>query len=180
MAEIFISLAFTASLLADIAIPVLLSCWSEYYKPIVERWERSSDSLSAIERQSFQWDHAQAGAWIAASWDLPEELICLIGVHNLSADEAEEAGFAGTVADPVRVAAGIGSVLKTDQGRSRSMLDDAVKTIGITVDQFAEAVKRVGEQFEEARQLFGVNRVSGETVVSELLLAAEEKSAASS
>ncbi len=54
--------AFTAMLLADIALPVLLTSWSEYYQPVVSRWHGAGERLSSLERESFQWDHAQAGA----------------------------------------------------------------------------------------------------------------------
>ncbi|OOZ36581.1 HDOD domain-containing protein [Solemya velesiana gill symbiont] len=66
--------AFTAMLLADIALPVLLSSWGEYYEPLVKQWQTTPCRLSETERQSFQWDHAQAGAWILQSWDFPPEL----------------------------------------------------------------------------------------------------------
>jgi HD-like signal output (HDOD) protein len=42
--------AFTASLLADVALPVLLHSWREYYEPVVEEWRQKPERLSEIER----------------------------------------------------------------------------------------------------------------------------------
>jgi len=66
---------FTAALLSDVALPILLSSWTEYYAPVVEEWKHSQKRLSEIERQHFGWDHGQAGAWIAQSWKFPEEML---------------------------------------------------------------------------------------------------------
>ena len=54
--------AFTAALIADVALPVLLSVWNDYYAPILGEWSQSSKHLSQLEREHFGWDHAQAGA----------------------------------------------------------------------------------------------------------------------
>ena len=47
--------AFTASLISDVALPVLLSAWEEYYAPVVTEWLDSPKHLSQIEREHFGW-----------------------------------------------------------------------------------------------------------------------------
>ncbi|MEW8014403.1 MAG: HDOD domain-containing protein [Candidatus Sedimenticola endophacoides] len=46
--------AFTAMLLSDIALPVLLGSWGEYYRPLIEQWRDAPERLSQAERASFQ------------------------------------------------------------------------------------------------------------------------------
>lgn len=69
-------------LLSDIALPVLLGSWGEYYRPLIEQWRDALERLSQAERASFQWDHAQAGAWILQNWEFPAELVCFVGLHT--------------------------------------------------------------------------------------------------
>jgi carbon-monoxide dehydrogenase catalytic subunit len=43
--------AFTAMLIADVALPVLLTNWTEYYQSVVQEWMTSGDRLSRIEKK---------------------------------------------------------------------------------------------------------------------------------
>ncbi|MFQ5631259.1 MAG: HDOD domain-containing protein [bacterium] len=97
--------AFTAMLLADIALPLLLSSWGEYYRQVVDDWQGTSKRLSDIERNNFQWDHSQAGAWILQNWKFPVELVCFVGLHNSSTEKLSELGLNSSVALPVLIAA---------------------------------------------------------------------------
>ena len=108
---------FTASLLTDVALPVLLCVWSEYYEPVIKEWRQSPRRLSEIEREHFGWDHAQASAWISQAWGFPEELVCYLAAHNLSREKINELELTDTVVSAIAVAAISPSVLKPDQGR---------------------------------------------------------------
>ncbi len=74
--------AFLIVLLQDIALPVLLTSWFDVYQKVYHTWKQEGGRLSAWERKLLSWDHAQAGAWIAKKWQLPELLICGIGLHT--------------------------------------------------------------------------------------------------
>ncbi len=63
--------AFTAMLVADVAVPVLLDAWTEYYAPILEQWQQRPQLLAELERERYGWDHGQAGAWILRGWGFP-------------------------------------------------------------------------------------------------------------
>ncbi|GAG82237.1 unnamed protein product, partial [marine sediment metagenome] len=41
--------AFTASLMADLGLPVLLSAWGEDYQPVIEEWKQSPERLTDLE-----------------------------------------------------------------------------------------------------------------------------------
>jgi HD-like signal output (HDOD) protein len=164
--------AFTAMLLADVALPVLLSSWQEYYAPVVERWQESTDRLSNIERHDFRWDHAQAGAWILESWGLPEELVCFVGVHNLSVSQLRELGLDDTIAVTVATASLAPSMLKPDLERAKQLVDAAAGTFSLSEGALAELITGVRKELEELRGLFGLQSRNVATVFNELMAAA--------
>ncbi len=73
--------AFTGGLMQDIAIPTLLTDWFDIYGPVFEDSMMSGKPLHELERKRFSWDHCEAGAWIAKKWELPDILVCAIGLH---------------------------------------------------------------------------------------------------
>ena len=146
--------AFTASLLADVALPVLLCVWNEYYEPVIEEWRQSPKRLSEIERQHFGWDHAQAGAWILQSWEFPEEMVCYIGAHNLSWEAVREHQLDDTIVTPMAVAAISPSVLKPDLERSRNVFDAAGERLGMVDTEFSSCIAEVRASSEEILKLY--------------------------
>lgn len=73
--------AFTGALLQDIALPVLLKDWFDVYEPVYKEWLSSDIPLHVIENKKLSWNHAQAGAWLAKRWKLPDLLVCCVGFH---------------------------------------------------------------------------------------------------
>ncbi len=83
--------AFTAGLLQDMAVPVLALSKPDVY-PELYRSAATEEGppLHEVERDSLGYDHAQVGAMMAESWDLPEGLITAISDHHLSGERAPE------------------------------------------------------------------------------------------
>ena len=88
--------AFTGALLQDMALPILLSRWSAHYLPTVELAENSGRPLHQVEDQQLSWNHAQAGAWMARNWSLPDVLVCCVGLHHATLDEIRSLEFEKT------------------------------------------------------------------------------------
>ena len=167
--------AFTASLLSDLALPVLLSVWREYYEPVIEEWKQSHRRLSEIEREHFGWDHAQAGAWIAQSWEFPEEMVCYLGAHNLSKEEINEHELGDTIVAPMAVAAISSSVLKSDPERSGIVSHAAVEWLSMTNAEFVDCVTEVKESLAEIQELFGLHDRRADRIIDDLLNAADSE-----
>ncbi len=72
---------FSASLLQDMAIPVLLQALPNDYAKLVQRREQEKVRLSTLEREVFGWDHAEAAASLCRSWHLPTDFAKLIERH---------------------------------------------------------------------------------------------------
>jgi len=160
---------FTASLISDIAIPVLLCVWDEYYTPLVMEWRSSQKRLSQIEREHFGWDHAQAGAWIVQSWGFPDELVCCLGAHNLTLPEIEELGLADTIGLPMTIAALSSSVLKIDSGRNKAMYEQAIGVLGISQNEFVEMLTVAKNELSEALSLFGLSDRGAFSILEEVI-----------
>lgn len=145
---------FTATLLDDISLPILLTTWREYYEPVIEQWRESPARLSEIERENFGWDHAQASAWITHSWGLPEDMVCFMGAHNLPWEKMEELELVGTVATAPWVAALLPSILKPEPDRTARMISGAENRLQLGLDPFARSLREVEEAFGEILSLF--------------------------
>lgn len=73
---------FTAGLLQDLAVPILMKELANEYPPLYERRWSERRELSNLEKETLGWTHAQAGAFIAKRWKLPESLGRLIESHD--------------------------------------------------------------------------------------------------
>jgi HD-like signal output (HDOD) protein len=166
--------SFTVALLSDMALPVLLSLWEEYYVPVLEEWKSEPGRLSAIEREHFSWDHGQAGAWIAKSWNLSEEMVSYIGAHNLTYDEIKKCELEDTAALPISLASMAASVLKPDSDRANSLVHAAVGALDMTTSDFRQTIEDVRESFHEVRTLFGLPDRDADGAFGDLIRATED------
>ncbi len=160
---------FTASLLSELAVPLLLCVWNEYYEPIVKEWETSPKRLSELERQHFGWDHAQAGAWILQSWEFPEEMICYIGAHNISMEKIKEMDLQDTIVVPLAIAALSPSVLKPDPAPAAEVFHEAVNRLDMDAAQFADTIKEAKDTMTELLTLFELPDQKAVKILDDLL-----------
>jgi len=149
--------AFTSMLLADVAVPVLIRCWEEEYEPVLQQWAAGEGRLDEIERETFKWDHAQAGAWILRKWNFPESMVDLVAAHTLSLDEVEEMEIADTLALPMAVASQGPSVLLPDVMRAKRMMDAATRAFGLSQSDLRQLVFTLQVELEESRELFEID-----------------------
>jgi len=166
---------FTSTLLDDISLPILLTAWSEYYEPVIEKWRESPAQLSEIERESFGWDYAQASAWITHSWGLSEDMVCFIGAHNLSWKKMEELDLAGTAATAPWIASLLPSVLKLDSGPMAQMISEAENRLQLGPESFGRSLQEVEEAFGEILSLFQLPPHRANPLFMELAQSLEEK-----
>lgn len=145
---------FTAALLSELAVPLLLCIWKDYYLPIVAEWETGERRLSDIEREHFGWDHAQAGAWIVQSWDFPEEMICYIGAHNISMEKIQEMELQETIVMPLAIASLAPSVLRPDPAAAAAVFEEARNCLKMNSRQFAAAIETAKQTIGELLELF--------------------------
>ncbi len=79
--------SFTASLLGDMAIPILSHRKPGDYGPILEQHHLGGENLEQLENQAFGWDHARVASWMCAAWKFPDRLASAIGSHHGTGEE---------------------------------------------------------------------------------------------
>lgn len=166
---------FTASLLTDVSLPVLLCVWSEYYEPVIKEWGQSPRRLSEIEREHFGWDHAQASAWISQAWGFPEELVCYLAAHNLSREKINELELTDTVVSAIAVAAISPSVLKPDHGRCERVFHAATQWLTLSAATFVDCVNEVKESLTEMMEVFGLSDRNATRILEDFCIAADSE-----
>lgn len=73
---------FAAALLQDMAVPLLAKELPQKYVALLEARAGGQLRLSDLEREAFGWTHAEAAAYMARTWKLPEEFANLIESHT--------------------------------------------------------------------------------------------------
>jgi len=74
-------IAYTAGLMHDLGRLALLAAHPDEYGQLLQSCDNPAAML-ARERAAFGLDHAQAGHWLAADWELPDELSDVMASHH--------------------------------------------------------------------------------------------------
>lgn len=74
--------AYTAGLLHDVGRLGLLVKYPQSYADLLSVVVENGYSLLQSERDLFDVDHCEAGAWLAREWDYPRELVDVFGHHH--------------------------------------------------------------------------------------------------
>jgi HD-like signal output (HDOD) protein len=77
-----LNLSYTAALLQDLAIPFLVEKRGDAYGKVLEAWYDGVGELAELEREAFEWDHAEVATWLCREWKLPASLCAAIGGHH--------------------------------------------------------------------------------------------------
>ncbi len=139
--------AFTAMMLADISVPILLTFYADTYLSVFARWSGQPNELAQLERDHVGWDHALASAWILEKWEFPPTLVTVAGAHNCTAEQMRRQGLGDTVALPVMVASLLPSALKPDAARCRNLIRIARKELNIAPPAWPAIHDQVRESF---------------------------------
>jgi HD-like signal output (HDOD) protein len=141
------SIAFTAGLLQDMAIPLLATHRREQYGPLLEAWNAGDGSLSCMERSELGWDHAEVASWVANEWSFPEGLGYAIGGHHGSDEPELESPL------PVRLVGYLDEV-EDDLVDLEPLVEAARVTHDVPADRVVGAVRRGFDQCDEVAALF--------------------------
>ena len=126
--------AFTAGLLQDMAVPVLAHAMPERYGPILEAWhDEGGVRLSDLEQEAFGWTHADVGAQLGATWELPDSLVQAIGHHHCDSSTDWD------VSPAIRLVALLRET-RAEHG-IEAMVEEARDSYGLTPDWTRHAVE---------------------------------------
>lgn len=153
-------LAFLGGLLQDYLLPVLTNCFDKEYVQFLETDGRDGRDLIDWEREQFGWDHASAGAWFAATWHFPDDLLCAIFYHHSLRFTLEDHGpevfklfpvaMAGMLPDQLRQTGnGFQELIRVDAQCPALGLDEVCKVVD-------EEQMKLAEGYEIPNQLSNV------------------------
>ena len=130
---------FTAALLQDMGIPVLVTR-EPRYADVLQAWHAGDGTLCALESEVFGWHHGDVAAWLGERWDFPEHYLALLTDHH--ADTRAPQLLPAQLVAPIREA--------DDDGDDAVIA--AVEAVGIRAD---DAVTMIGEATERAAAMTG-------------------------
>jgi HD-like signal output (HDOD) protein len=132
---------FTASLLQDMAVPVLAQAKGELYYALFEQWQNDGGDLSLLEQGEFKWDHAYVGATMAERWNFPATLIEAIGGHH-----RREGPLAATQL--------VGCIDNADEPNVDELIQVVEQDHGLASDDVRELIAKAFVEADEIGRLF--------------------------
>lgn len=145
--------AFTAGLLHNIgkvALSVFLENKTQGLQVILDRTNQTYDE---VERMVFGVDHAEVGAVLAESWNLPKSLVQAIRYHH----HPDQANPSNPMVDAVHVgdfmAMSMGYGLGGD-GLQYEFQDSSLERLGLDVAALEELAGNVVELYDRYQMLF--------------------------
>ncbi|MCR9162722.1 MAG: HDOD domain-containing protein [Nannocystaceae bacterium] len=80
-------ISYAASLLQDMAIPMLARVMRKQYQPVLESANGDWDTLDEYERDAFGWDHGEFGGWMCEAWSFPDPITSAVIAHHRDVHE---------------------------------------------------------------------------------------------
>ena len=77
---------FTAALLQDMAVPVLLM-QTECYSDVLDYWHNTNEDLTNLEISSFGWHHGEVAGWMGGTWGFSTDFVEFMDDHHEGSNE---------------------------------------------------------------------------------------------
>lgn len=74
--------SFTAALLQDMGLPIMLKCQKKRYVPVLSAWQAGAGELIELERSALGFDHTEVAAEMAKLWQFPQDLTDSLQRHH--------------------------------------------------------------------------------------------------
>ncbi len=134
--------SFTASLLQDMAVPLLAHNRPGEYGPILEAWHNREAELDHLENEQFGWHHGEVATWLCDEWGLPERLAEVIGEHH---------GERGAAPPAVHL---VSHIRETDEHPEIDALVAAAERAGLSADRTVGLVTEAWNEADSLAELF--------------------------
>ena len=138
--------SFTAGLLQDMAIPVLMRCRARDYGPVLARWHSDGGDLATLEHEAFGWDHARVAKGMCDKWQFPERITQAIGGHH------------GTGGDEMATLPAVNLVALLGEAEDvgvEQLIESAYADYALPREQTAELVASRFASADEIARMFG-------------------------
>lgn len=131
---------FTAALLQDMALPVLVDHVDGYESVLAGWYEGTIEDLGSAESEAFGWDHGAVGAYMCQTWGFPENLVESVKTHH-TADDISPSHLAG-------------GWHEVDEERGPRFLAAHAAATDLTEEQITELLDDALSQVHEVAELF--------------------------
>ncbi|MFH1145218.1 MAG: HDOD domain-containing protein [Candidatus Eisenbacteria bacterium] len=168
-------IAFTAALLADLAIPVLLMVWPRQYAPVLTKWRTTDHRLSEMEKQLYGWEHGAAGAHILDAWGLPAELNRLVAAHVLDLEAIRQQEETAGINVAIAVAARAPSVQRPNDQRAEDFVRTALGEFAFSPGEMVALISQTRAGFEDVCGLFEIKQKRAFAMLDQLVCAASRQ-----
>ncbi len=164
-------LAFLGGLLQDYLLPVLTNHFDKDYIRYMDTEFQNGRDLADWERETFGWDHAAAGAFFAAKWHFPDDLLCAIYYHHSLQTTLENRGpeffklfpvaMSGMLPDQLgQVRNGFHELIRVDEKSSAIGLEELCKVVDEEQLRLAEGYEipnHLSSALAETRRMIAQN-----------------------
>ncbi len=117
--------AYAASMLQDMAIPVLANVMREKYRPLLRAVDGDWTVLDEHEREELGWDHGEFGGWMCEAWSFPDPITSAVTAHHRDVHEDLH------VPDAVRAVAFMQTMKPTPEETDR-LIEGLDETFGVS------------------------------------------------
>lgn len=128
---------FTAALLQDMAVPVLL-VHTERYADVLDYWHNTTEDLTNLEISSFGWHHGEVAGWMGGMWGFAAEFSEFMDDHH---EGFNDYLLPAHLVSPIREA---------DLGGDTLVIETTSEAVGLTSDA---VVAMIDEATTEAASL---------------------------
>lgn len=142
--------SFTAALLHDVGRVIMYQQLDPKGLQLVEAARTSGETSTAAERDVFGADHGEIGALVAQAWNLPENLVQAIRLHEDPNDAPDHR--TREICDVVKVADAGARILGHLGGEYPDhvhALEVSLERLGLDASQFEEVCTLADERFEQ-------------------------------
>ena len=139
---------FTAALLHDIGIVLLLKSAPEVARALLAEARRSGQQLQELEQEQLGTDHARLGGRASVRWRLPDRIATLVASHHDVEDPAQNLDLA-----VLQVADELAEHAQDDAACPSERAFATLRALGMDVDGVRQLVARADEVAAEAATL---------------------------
>ncbi len=140
------STSYTAGLLQDMAVPILMESKKNAYANVFLEWQKGGGDISVAERDQFEWTHAEVAGWMCEEWNFPDSLVTAVTTHHGAHGDSN-------VADPAVLLVSLIRGPEDAEG-IEALVEHAVSSYNMSSDECMAVVARGFEQGDETAQLF--------------------------
>ena len=126
--------SFTAAMLQDIGMPVLIANKGKDYSRIYDSWVNGEKDILSLEQETFSTNHQSIGQAMAETWTFPEYLVNAIGFHHNS-DRVEPAIYLASNIELTNMDSDFEELIELCRDRYSIPSDKAADVIALAVKE---------------------------------------------